>query len=213
MNRTRTSVHNKETIMNTITNLDSTEEDLQLMEELRRKDPIALGKLYQRYKNVLKSIVFQVLHDDTDADDVLQDVFLQVWDRSGTYSAEKGKLLNWLATLARRRAIDRLRQYSAYRRATDRFGEECNKSEQGKNENQTVENAAQYDDIKKLMDRHLSLLPSLQREAIHMTYYEGKSQREISSLTGTPLGTVKTRIEIGMKKLGQSMVGLRDKIA
>jgi RNA polymerase sigma-70 factor (ECF subfamily) len=192
--------------------IDSTAEDQQLMNELNHRDPHALEKLYQRYKTVLKSIVFQVLHDDADADDVLQDVFLQVWDKSGTYSAEKGRLLSWLATLARRRAIDRLRQHSAYRRAADRFGEETTASEEGTGENHTVEDAAQNDDLKHLIGRHLNLLPLLQREAIHMTFYEGKSQREISSLTGTPLGTVKTRIELGMKKLSHSIGGMKSKI-
>ncbi len=68
----------------------------------------------------------QVLHDETEADDVLQEVLLQVWNRAESYSARKGKLISWLCTLARRRAIDRLRQHSAYQRATDRYEVSCN---------------------------------------------------------------------------------------
>lgn len=198
--------------MNTTLDIDTTAEDRMLMEELVQQNPDALSRLHQRYKAVLKSIVMQVLHDDADAEDVLQDVFIQVWERAGSYSPEKGKLLSWLATLARRRAIDRVRQHSAYRRATDRYEIACNHPDKEIGESHTVERAAHRDDLKHIMERHLRLLPPPQREAIHMTFFEGKSQREISSLTGTPLGTVKTRIELGIKKLTQSIGGLRDQI-
>ena len=83
-------------------------DDQQLMNGILKEWPDALDRLYKRYRIVLKSIIMQVLHDETEADDVLQDVFLQVWNRARSYSAGKGKLLSWLCTLARRRAIDRL---------------------------------------------------------------------------------------------------------
>jgi RNA polymerase sigma-70 factor (ECF subfamily) len=153
-----------------------------------------------------------VVHDEADADDVLQDVFIQVWDRASTYSSEKGKLISWLATMARRRAIDRVRQHTAYRRATDRYEIACNHTDKSIGEIHTVEHAAQCNDLKELMERHISALPPTQQQAIHLTFFEGKSQREISSLTGIPLGTVKTRIELGIKKLGHSIGGFRDKI-
>ena len=96
-------------------------EDQRLMDGVLRRLPDALERLHKRYRVVLKSIIMQVLHDETESDDVLQEVFLQVWDRAHSYSSRKGKLMSWLCTLARRRAIDRLRQQSAYRRATDRY--------------------------------------------------------------------------------------------
>jgi RNA polymerase sigma-70 factor (ECF subfamily) len=199
-------------IMTATIDIDLSADDQQLMEGLTRRQPFALEQLYKRYKVVLKSIVLQVLHDDADAEDVLQDVFIQVWERAGTYSAEKGKLLSWLATMARRRAIDRVRQYSAYHRATERFEEELSAPGKGHEENHTVEREAQNGDLKDLVAKHLDLLPPTQREVIHMVFFEGKSQREISSLTGTPLGTVKTRIELGIKKLGHSIGGLREQM-
>jgi RNA polymerase sigma-70 factor (ECF subfamily) len=186
--------------------------DQELMNGVLGRVPGALDRLHKRYRVVLKSIIMQVLHDETEADDVLQEVFLQVWDRASSYSSRKGRLMSWLCTLARRRAIDRLRQQSAYRRATDRYEISCKHSEKNSHENRSVEREAFRDDLRSLLDRHLIALPRNQQEVIRLAFYEEKSQREISALTSTPLGTVKTRIELGVKKLSQSLSGLRDKV-
>jgi len=187
-------------------------DDQQLMNGVLRRLPDALERLHKRYRVVLKSIIMQVLHDETEADDVLQEVFLQVWDRAPSYSSGKGKLMSWLCTLARRRAIDRLRQHSAYRRATDRYEISCNHSDKGIDESHTVEREAFRDDLRSLLYQHLDTLPPNQQEVIRLAFFEEKSQREISSLTQTPLGTVKTRIELGIKKLSHALGGLRDKV-
>lgn len=199
--------------MQTVPELDPTEaEDRELMFRLTKQEPSALNALHRRYRTVLKSIVMQVVHDDADAEDVLQDVFCQVWDRAQSYSADKGRLLSWLATLARRRAIDRVRQQSAYRRATDRYEVVCNHPDKDVDETHPVESLAHREDLKILIDRQMSALPIPQQEVLRLTFYEGRSQREIASLTGTPLGTVKTRIELGIKKLGAAIGGMREKI-
>lgn len=162
---------------------------------------------------MLKSIVMQVLHDDADAEDVLQEIFLQVWDRAASYSAGKGKVVSWLCTLARRRAIDRLRQHSAYRRATDRYEVSCNHPDKELGEIHTVEREAYHDDLRGLLETHLTALPPHQEQAVRMAFLENRSQREISALTNTPLGTVKTRIELGIKKLTNAFEGLREEMA
>lgn len=190
----------------------ATLEDQQLMEGLMQKMPDALERLYRRYRTVLKSIIMQVLHDETDADDVLQEVFLQVWDRADTYSPRKGKLVSWLCTLARRRAIDRLRQHGAYRRATDRYEVSCNHADKAIEEFHTVERDASLDDLRNLLKKHLHDLPPSQEQVIRMAFFENRSQREISTMTKTPLGTVKTRIELGIKKLSCAFGGLKEKI-
>jgi RNA polymerase sigma-70 factor, ECF subfamily len=191
---------------------DSILEDQQLMNGILRRLPEALERLYKRYRVVLKSVIMQVLHDETEADDVLQEVFLQVWDRAPSYSSGKGKLMSWLCTLARRRAIDRLRQHSAYRRATDRYEVSCNHSDKGIDESHTVEREAFRDDLRSLLDQQLNTLPPNQQQVIRLAFLEEKSQREISALTQTPLGTVKTRIELGIKKLSHAFGGLREKV-
>lgn len=187
-------------------------DDQQIMSDLVDRKQSAVTQLYQRYKTFLKSIVMQVVHDESEADDVVQDVLIQVWNRAGNYSAEKGKLGSWLATLARRRAIDRIRQHSAYRRATDRYEIACNHPSKEVSEIHVVEAEADQDDLKGILAHHLENLPPNQREVIRMAYLESRSQREISALTHTPLGTVKTRIELGIKKLAHAMGGSKHKI-
>lgn len=187
-------------------------EDQELMQALLRRVPEALERLHRRYRAMLRSIIMQVLHDDAEADDVLQEVFLQVWNRAESYSAGKGKLVSWLCTLARRRAIDRLRQHSAYRRATDRYEISCNHSDKEMDEMHTVEHEASLGELRGLLQHHLQALPPNQEQAIRMAFLENRSQREISALTHTPLGTVKTRIELGIKKLTNAFEGMREEM-
>ena len=187
-------------------------EDQELMQGLIKRVPQALERLHQRYRTVLRSIIMQVLHDEAETEDVLQEVFLQVWDRAHSYSARKGKLVSWLCTLARRRAIDRLRQHSAYRRATDRYEGSCNHPDKAIDETHVVERDAFRDDIRELLHQQIATLPPKQQQVIRLAYFENRSQREISALTSTPLGTVKTRIELGMKKLTHAFGGLREKM-
>src|SRR5947209_3116041 len=95
--------------------------DEELMEQIARHDSNALANLYDRYSAVLKALIIRVVHDEAEADDLLQEIFMQVWRQSDNYSAQKGKPLGWLVTLSRRRAIDRLRKRQAYGRAKDRL--------------------------------------------------------------------------------------------
>lgn len=187
-------------------------EDIELIERIVRREDEALRELYTRYGRVLKGVIMKVIQDDAEADDVLQDVLLQVWQRAGHYSPERGKLLSWLSTVARRRAIDRVRQACAYRRATDRFEVATRQPESELSDMRPVETEAQQFDVRDLIDRQLDLLPDKQREVICMAYLEGRSQREIASMTHTPLGTVKTRIELGLKKLSHAIGASREKI-
>ena len=133
------------------------------MDGILHKWPDALDRLYRRYRAVLKSIIMQVLHDETEADDVLQEVFLQVWNRAPSYSSGKGKLMSWLCTLARRRAIDRLRQHAAYRRATDRYEVSCKHFDKGIDESHSVEREAFGLTISP--HHHLDALPANQQES------------------------------------------------
>ncbi|HEY8902932.1 MAG TPA: sigma-70 family RNA polymerase sigma factor [Chthoniobacterales bacterium] len=195
-----------------ISGLDEQRDDRDLIAGLVRQDEEAMATLYTRYGSVLKAVIMNVLHDETEAEDVLQDVLLQVWDRALSYSPEKGRLLGWLSTVARRRAIDRVRQACAYRRATDRFEVAANHPDKDIDQIHPVEYEAQQDDVRELIDRQLDLLPDNQRQAICLAYLEGRSQREIATLTHTPLGTVKTRIELGLKKLAHAIGGAKEKI-
>ncbi|MEO6848540.1 MAG: sigma-70 family RNA polymerase sigma factor [Chthoniobacterales bacterium] len=185
-------------------------EDDQLLSALRRKEPDAMEKIYRCYGSLLKSIIMQVLHDETEAQEVVQDVLMQIWERSDNYSKDKGRFSSWLITLARRRAIDRVRKDSAYRRATDRYEVACNQTSQTVEDMHPVERDVQREDLRQCLETHLEALPPNQREAVRLAFLESKTQREISAITGIPLGTIKTRIELGIRKLATSMAGTRE---
>ena len=95
--------------------------DESLMQSIAERKPAAIASLFQRHGKTLKKVIYQVLQDEAEADDVLQESILQVWREAKSYSAALGKPLGWLVTIARRRAIDRVRRRAAYSRAKDRF--------------------------------------------------------------------------------------------
>ena len=95
--------------------------DELLMQSIAQEQPAGMASLYQRHAKTLKKVIYQVLQDEAEAEDVLQESVLQVWREAKSYSAELGKPLGWLVTIARRRAIDRVRRRAAYCRAKDRF--------------------------------------------------------------------------------------------
>ena len=103
----------------TISNIES-KSDAELMEAVGRREPDAIEEIYKRYESTLRTVIQSVLHDDSETDDALNDVFLQLWNQSDRFIAEKG-LHGFLVTMARRRALDRLRRRLAYHRTRDRF--------------------------------------------------------------------------------------------
>jgi RNA polymerase sigma-70 factor (ECF subfamily) len=188
-------------------------DDEILMRALVDREPTALQQLYRQYRGLLYSVAMNVVHNAPDAEEVLQDVFLHIWNRAESYSAEKGKPLGWLVTLARRRAIDRLRQQNSYRRATSRFETEYLQENDGPVSHAGIDQKACLDDLRTLLKQQLHRLPPAQKEAVELTYFEGMSQREIASATRLPLGTVKTRIELGLRKLAHILMTARMKIS
>src|SRR4051794_29017073 len=82
--------------------------DLELMTGIQQENPEALSKLYDRYNGILKALILRVIHNESEADDLLQEIFMEIWNQAKNFSAQKGKPLGWMVTLARRRAIDGL---------------------------------------------------------------------------------------------------------
>jgi RNA polymerase sigma-70 factor, ECF subfamily len=187
-------------------------EDQNLLDGISRRLPNDLEELYRRYAVLLKSVIMQVLHDESEANEILQDVFCQVWEHADYYSATKGKLASWLCTLAKRRAIDRLREQSTYRRATKRYEISCRHFGNCFERLHTVERQVFNNELGFLLRQHVAALPAQQRDVIRMAFFEQKSQREISKLTNIPLGTVKTRIELGLRKLSKRLVEKRSQV-
>ncbi|MBE2281955.1 MAG: sigma-70 family RNA polymerase sigma factor [Prosthecobacter sp.] len=174
--------------------------DEELMAAIQMGDADALGVLVQRYRRLLKSVILRTVNDDAAAEDVLQECLLDVWRRADHYSAAKGRPLAWLMTLGRRRAIDHLRRSMAYTRACDRMEDEIKRTSSF-----TCDSSADCEqaDIGRVLGQHISLLPDAQQEVIRLAFLQGMTQREVAHATHTPLGTVKTRLELGLKKLRQ----------
>jgi len=98
--------------------------DLELMQAIQAEDPDAISQLYDRYNGILKALILRVIHNEAEADDLLQEIFMEIWNQAKNFSAQKGKPLGWMVTLARRRAIDGLRKKQAYARAEERLQNE-----------------------------------------------------------------------------------------
>jgi RNA polymerase sigma-70 factor (ECF subfamily) len=179
--------------------------DTELMTALAEHDADAMEKIYHRYEPILRTVILSVLHEEGDTDDVLHDVFLQLWNHSDRLVPEKG-LHGFLVTIARRRALDRLRRRLAYRRVTDRF--ECKLKAEFRGNEAELGNK----DLSELLEGMIGELPDPQQEVVHLTFFEGMSQREIAARKAIALGTVKTRLQLARKKLLHQLVPLQDKI-
>jgi RNA polymerase sigma-70 factor (ECF subfamily) len=184
--------------------LDPTDE--VLMSRIQQRDEAALTMLYHRHHQLLQSVISRCLYDSHHAEDLLQEVFVEIWDRAGHYAEEKGRALGWLITMARRRALDRIRRFQAYHRAEERL-----RLEQEENVLATTVADGDADveqrDLGARLEAALAKLPEAQAQAVRLAYQQGLSQREIVAKTGIPLGTIKTRIELGLRKLANTMRG------
>ena len=185
--------------------------DLQLMHAIQSQDPDALSQLYDRYNGILKALILRVIHNEAEADDLLQEIFMEIWNQARNFSAQKGKPLGWMVTLARRRAIDGLRKKQAYARAEQRLQSETEQQPDAWVHNATEEEIA-LSDTRFLIRKVINGLPPAQQQAIDLAFFRGMSQREIAAKTNTPLGTVKTRLELGLKKIYDGLKELKDEL-
>ena len=185
--------------------------DLELMLAIQAEDPEALSVLYDRYNGILKALILRVIHNDAEADDLLQEIFMEIWNQAKNFSANKGKPLGWMVTLARRRAIDGLRKKQAYARAEERLQNETEQQPDAWVHNST-ENDITMGDTRFLIQKVINSLPPPQQQAVNLAFFRGMSQREIAANTNTPLGTVKTRLELGLKKIYDGLKELKDEL-
>ena len=182
--------------------------DEELMEGLRNRDETALYEFRLRFGRVIRTIVDETLVEENEADDVVQDTFLQVWQRAYHYSRQRGRPLSWVATVARRRAIDRVRRRESYGRAMVNF--EAHAADWGKDI--SLEKRLISSDLRRFLQSKLNCLPVKQREVLELCFFHGLTQREIAVVMATPLGTVKTRLELGLRRMAKQVTPLRSKI-
>ena len=180
------------------------------MRDISRQRHAALTELYGRHGRRLKAMIDSVVHEEAEADDVLQEILLQIWKEADHYSPKAGRPLGWIVTIARRRAIDRLRRRQAYSRARERYGKQL--EQQPKNSRHEAYDPFVRKDLRDFLEKCMRVLPRFQREAVELAFFKGMSHSEIAAATHAPLGTVKTRLELGLQKLTRVLEPLRNKV-
>jgi RNA polymerase sigma-70 factor, ECF subfamily len=170
--------------------------DADVVRRMTVGDNGALAALFDRHGGRVLGLLARMLGAGGEAEEVLQDVFLQAWTRATAYSAEKGSVRAWLLVIARSRALDRIRALRASRRR-----DEDALAEQPLVEEPEAESRLERHDLGVQMRRLLGELPSEQREAIELAFFGGLTHTEVAERLRVPLGTVKSRILMGMKKL------------
>ena len=167
-----------------------------LLKRIQQDDESALVELYDQYVNAVFSVAFQVLGNKQDAEEVTQDVFLRIWNKSELYNSDKGKFLNWLLTMTRRIAIDHLRH-------KQRASQVENPMSLDEKDYLWETTLVQEDmsDLQRMLVSALQELPADYRNAIKLAYFRGMTHTEISDYLNKPLGTIKSHIRQGMEKL------------
>jgi RNA polymerase sigma-70 factor (ECF subfamily) len=169
-------------------------EDGRLILAMARGDLFALGTFYDRYARLVFGLAARVTGNAADAEEVLQDVFIQAWSQAALYAPARGSPRTWLLTIARTRAIDRRRR-RRWDEAPGSVGQEPL--------DPAVDPAADLEErtLRDAVQKAIALLPPEQRAAIELAYFQGLTHTEIAMQTGDPLGTVKGRLRLGMEKL------------
>jgi RNA polymerase sigma-70 factor, ECF subfamily len=169
----------------------STEDDASLLALVQSGDEHAMASLFDRYSKVVYSVALRVLRDPAAAEDVLQEIFMQIWRNPDSFTAARGSLGGWLAVVSRNRSIDALRR----KRPTDSVDDIVLASPY---------NLAEEAERNSLMERARGVivqLPVEQRKTLEMAFFDGLTHSEIAEMTGDPLGTVKTRIRSALLTL------------
>lgn len=180
-------------------------DDAVCMARLAGGDATAIGALYDRHARPVYSLALRILREEADAEDLVQEVFAEIWRRASAYEPARGTVAAWLLTIARSRALDRLRA----RRSRPDIGagsDEGVTSELAGQEAGPVDRLVADEDARRVRIA-LDTLPLLQRLAIELAYFEGLTHREIAERLEQPLGTVKTRIRVGLARLRDALVG------
>ncbi len=178
-------------------NPDDTLADVARLDRVIARDQTALGELYDAHSRLLFGLILRILRDRSEAEEVLQEVFVQTWTRAGTYHSSLGSPVGWLVGIARNRAIDRLRTNAARGRLSESMAPTPNV---GTPEGYAVAEERQLD-IRRALDE----LPSEQRDLIEQAFFLGFTHSELAARLDLPLGTVKTRIRRGMVTLREKL--------
>ncbi len=181
---------------------DAPTTDLDLVRRIASGDEGAMGSLYDRFATVLYTVVFRITGERADAEEVVMEAFAQAWREAQRFESSRGSVPAWLTMIARSRALDHIRSRNRRERITTTAGQEDNSrapamGSWGTNPGAQVEQTERSHRVSEAMQ----VLAPAQKEAIELAYFEGLSQSEIAERLSEPLGTIKTRVRLGMMKL------------
>jgi RNA polymerase sigma-70 factor (ECF subfamily) len=169
----------------------SIEDDASLLSQVQGGNEQAMAALFDRYSKVVYSVALRVLRDPSAAEDVLQEIFMQIWRTPNSFIATRGSLGGWLAVVSRNRSIDALRR----KRPTEQV------DDLGLASPYNLANEAERNFMMEKARGVIVLLPPEQRKTLEMAFFDGLTHSEIAEMTGDPLGTVKTRIRSALTTL------------
>ena len=191
----------------------SSGDDDALLQRIAAGDEHALGALYDRWSPLVFSLCVHVLGDEDEAEEAVEETFWQAWRQAARYDTTRGAVSTWLTTIARSRALDRLR--AKRRRQEDAMSDLSQTKraavEETARRGDDPANGAEVSEQRGLVRQALLALPPEQREVLELAYFRGLSQTEIAEHTGQPLGTIKTRVRLAMEKLRDRLGILRER--
>jgi len=182
---------------------DEDSRDADLVRRIRAGDRGAVDGLYERFRRPAFALARRILADDVLAEDVLQDVFVTVWRDPGAFDRSRGSVASWVLTMVHHKAVDAVRREESHRRRQARAEEDLARSVP--TATRDVQDEVLSRGVSQRVRTALGGLPAVQREALTLAYYGGYTQREVAALTGAPLGTVKTRMLAGMRRLREEL--------
>lgn len=187
----------------------SQEQESTLLRRLRARDEAALGELYDLLAPWVLGLATRILRDPSEAEEVVSDVFTQVWTHVSQHDPSRGPLVPWVLSITRNRALDGLRRRRRWWRKAERWGE-AQRLEPNEGAPAPHEAAVPGWPVHTQVHAALAALPDEQRRLVLLAYFEGLTHSEIARRTGQPLGTVKTRLRMAHAKLGETLRHMQD---
>ena len=180
-------------------------DEIELLRRISQGDRAAFSEFYHLYSTLFFSVAVKILHDQKEAEDVLQDVFVQIWEKAGSFDPRLGKPASWAMTFIRNKAIDRIRASQRRSRLVENATAEATPLPAAQD---TANESVCGREKAELIRTAVTGLPAEQRQAIEMAFFSGLTQNEISERLREPLGTIKARIRRGMLKLREKLEGV-----
>jgi RNA polymerase sigma-70 factor (ECF subfamily) len=184
-------------------------DDTALIVLIARRDEGALSVLYDRYNRLAFSLAVRIVGDRALAEEITADSFVNVWRAAGSFSAERGRFVTWLMSVVRHRAIDELRRLNV---RPEGSAVELDEALKATAHPDSVDDMFDLNRRREAVRSALAGLPGPQREVLELAYFGGLTQQEIAEKTGTPLGTVKTRMRLGLLKMREALLHIGDEV-